>query len=287
MDPDSTTVLLYSDNKSTVLNCLERDVKLRAYNRWYLALHAFHRYELPTREGFYVFDYLRNEDDTPCYPQRSVLAAPTFAQSASVGGTNTGNITGKMIVMDNLKDNKAFPWEADWYWTQVQESLGDRFGDNYRLYYNDNADHEMEPVVPEMQYRLIDYAGLYEQQLRDLSAWVEKNIEPPSATNYTTRNRQVEVPESASQPAGIQPVAQLEVQNGTQTEVQVEFPVTVQAFVEVPHGVGKIVSVEWDIHGNGSFFQGGFEAPSIMVSVSVTHAYTETHPSGILSVRRH
>lgn len=67
--------------------------------------------------------------------------------------------------MDNLKDNKAFPWEADWYWTQAQKSLGDHFGNNYHLYYSDNADHEMGPVAPVVQYHPIDFTGLYEQHL--------------------------------------------------------------------------------------------------------------------------
>ena len=72
--------------------------------------------------------------------QRRVFAAPIFAESASGGGTNTENITGKMIVMDTLMDSKAFPWQADWYRTQVKKSLGNQFNDQYRLYYSDHAD---------------------------------------------------------------------------------------------------------------------------------------------------
>lgn len=162
MDPGSTTVLLYADNNSTALYCLKRDFKLRVNNRWSLSLHAFHRYEVPHGEGYDVFDYLRDEDGKPLYPQRSVLVAPILAESATGADTQTGNITAKMIVMDNLMDNKAFPWQADWYRTRVQKSLGDGFGDNYRLYYSDNADHEIGPVEPAVQYRLIDFTGLYE-----------------------------------------------------------------------------------------------------------------------------
>ncbi|KAK5711852.1 hypothetical protein LTS12_027928, partial [Elasticomyces elasticus] len=271
MDPDSTSVLLYSDNNSTILNCLEEYVKLRVDNRWFLAMHAFHRHELPTREGYYVMDYLRNEDGTPRYPQRDILVAHTFAEAASGGGTHTGNITAKMIVMDNLLDNKAFPWEADWYRAQVQKALGDRFDNNYRLYYSDSADHEMGPVAPEVQYRLIDFTGLYEQHLRDLSAWVEKNITPPLATSYKIRKGQVEVPGSASQRAGIQPVSHLTVQK----EARVGSPVALQAFVEVPRDVGKIVSVEWDFLGNGNFVKASFGMPDTVVIVNTTYVYTE------------
>lgn len=271
MDPNSTSVLLYSDNNSTILKCLEEDVQLRVDNRWFLAMHAFHRHELPTREGYNVLDYLRNKDGTPRYPQRDVLVSHTFAESASGGGKNTGNITAKMIVMGNLLDNKAFPWEADWYRAQVQKALGDRFDSNYRLYYSDNADHDMGPVEKELQYRLVDFTGLFEQHLRDLSAWVEKDIAPPPATNYHIRNGQVEVPESASERAGIQPVAHLSVQK----ESQVGVPVTLQASVDVPRDVGKIVSVEWDVLGNGNFVQASFGSPDTVVRVNTTHSYTE------------
>ncbi|EYE92861.1 PKD domain-containing protein [Aspergillus ruber CBS 135680] len=273
MDPGSGKVIIYSDNNSTILNCLEKGVKVRVDNRWYLALHTFHRHEIPTGEGYYAFDYLRNEDGKSRYPQRSVLAARTFAQSASGGGTNTGNITGKMIVMDNLMDNKAFPWEADWYRTRVKKYLGDQFNNQYRLYYSDNADHEMGPVEPAVKYRLIDFTGLFEQHLRDLSAWVEQGIEPPLATKYKIQNGQVEVPESASERGGIQPVAHLKVQNGTRAEVQVGSPVTLQAFIEVPRDVGKIVSLEWDVYGNASFVPMDFGTPSTIVNVNVTHTY--------------
>ena len=284
MEPDSGKVTLYSDNNSTVINCLAEGVKLQVDNRWNLAVHTFHRHEIPTSKGYYAFDYLRNQNGTARYPQRSVLAAPVFAESASGGGTNTGNITGKMIVMDNLMDNKAFPWEADWYRSRVKKSLGDKFNDQYRLYYTDNADHEMGPVEEAVKYRLIDFTGTFQQHLRDLAAWVEKGIEPPSQTKYEIQNSQVKVPDSASRRGGIQPVAHLRVQNATRAGVRAGTPVTLQASIEVPRNAGKIVSVEWDLHGNASFTSVDFGAPSAMVNLNVTHTY-KTPGTYIPSVR--
>ncbi|OQE16380.1 hypothetical protein PENSTE_c024G08528 [Penicillium steckii] len=273
MEPDSGKVVIYSDNNSTVLNCLDKGVKVRVDNRWYLSLHTFHRHEVPAEEGYYAFKYLRDKNGKPRYPQRSVLAAPTFAESASGGGTNTGNFTGKMIVMDTLMDNKAFPWEADWYRTRAKRHFGDQLEDKYRLYYTDNADHEMGPVESAVKYRLIDFTGTFEQHLRDLAAWVEKGIEPPSPTRYSIENSQIEVPSSASQRGGIQPVAHLTVQNHTRAEVHVGSQVSLQAFIEVPNNVGKIVSVEWDVYGNGTFVSTDFGTPRAMVNVNVTHTY--------------
>ncbi|KAJ5616844.1 hypothetical protein N7537_001958 [Penicillium hordei] len=133
----------------------------------------------------------------------------------------------------------------------------------------------MGPVEPAVQYRLIDFTGLYEQHLRDLSAWVEKDIEPPTATNYTVQNGQVYVPQYASQRAGIQPVANLEVRDGTVAEAQVGSPVTLQTGFEVSRGVGKIVSLEWDINGNGTFVLEDFGAPSLVAQTNIIHVYTE------------
>ncbi|KAJ5171738.1 hypothetical protein N7492_004331 [Penicillium capsulatum] len=109
MEPDSDKVIFYWSENSTILNCLAEGMKVQVDSRWNLALHTFHRHEIPRHEGYYAFNYLRKENGTPRYPQRSVLTAPVFAEDASGGGTNAGNITGKMIVMDNLMDNKAFP----------------------------------------------------------------------------------------------------------------------------------------------------------------------------------
>lgn len=275
MEPNSTKAIIYSDSNSTVLNCLQKDVKLRVDNRWYLALHTFHRHELPSRESYPVFDYLRKADGTPKYPQRSVLAAPIFAQSASGGGTNSGNITGKMIVMDTLMDNKAFPWQADWYRTQVKKSLGDKFNDQYRLYYSDNADHEMGPVESAVKYRLVDFTGLFQQNVRDLAAWVEKGIEPPRQTKYSISNGQVHVPKSASERGGIQPVVHVTVHNATRAEAHVGSPVTLQASVEVPSHAGKIVSLAWDVEGNATFVPVEFGSPAAKMNVNTTHVYTK------------
>ena len=274
LDSRSTTVYIYPDNNSTVSACLKENTSLRVDNSWYLSLHSIHRHELPTREGFRAYDYLRNKDGTPRYPRRKTSSSTILSQSVSGGATHTGNITAKVIVMDNLLDNKAFPWQADWYRSQVQQQLGDRFNDNYRLYYSDNADHEMGVVADAVKYRLIDFTGLYEQHLRDLSAWVENGTEPPSQTRYTIENSQVEVPETASERRGIQPIAHFTVQNNTRAEVAVGSTVTLQASIEVPQGAGEVVSIEWDFYGNADFVKGDFGVPRQSVHASTTHTYT-------------
>lgn len=54
-----------------------------------------------------------------------------------------------------------------------------------------------------------------------------------------------------------------------------ESPVALQASVEVPRGVGKIVSAEWDVKGNGNFVQASFGSPDTVVRLNTTHSYMD------------
>ncbi|KAG5761636.1 hypothetical protein H9Q69_007207 [Fusarium xylarioides] len=80
--------------------------------------------------------------------------------------------------------------------------------------------------------RVVDFTGVYQQHLRDLMAWVENNVTPPTPTNYTVVEGQVEVPLSASARKGIQPVVGLVVDDSKRTQVapgeEKEFHVKVQ-----------------------------------------------------------
>ena len=135
-------------------------------------------------------------DGQPLYPQRPLEIGPLISRSVTGGGTHTGDIHGKVIVVDNLLDTDAFPWHADWYAAQVRQALGDRFDDNFRVWYNDNADH-IGPRTP----RLVDYNGILQQALRDVSAWAEQGIAPPRSTRYEVVDSQVSVP-TTPPPAG-------------------------------------------------------------------------------------
>lgn len=275
LDADSKTVTPDANADPEVLATLREGTKLRVDNRWYLAVHGFHRHQVPTRPGFYGYDYLRDDVGSPIYPQRDVLLAPDIAESTTGGSKHSGNITGKMIVMDNLRDFDAFPWHATWYQSQVQEALGDRFGDNYRLIFNENADHNMGAVPKELQTRLVDFTGLYEQLLRDLSSWVEEGTEPPEGTAYTVENGQVRVPATASERKGIQPVVELTIDGGNRTEITTGESVTFELRAEAPPGTGLIVSVEWDFYGTGDFVEVEFGGVGERVETSASHAYSE------------
>ncbi|RBR08942.1 uncharacterized protein FIESC28_10122 [Fusarium coffeatum] len=253
LDVKTRTVHILAGASNTTLGALVPGARIQVDNRWYLATHTYHRHQLPPEDsGFYGYDYLRDENGEPRYPQRDILMGPIVSKSASGGGTHTVNITMKLIVMDNLLDFDALPWHADWYKNQVLKAKGS-LEDHYRLYYSDNADHVMGKVKAPHSSRVVDFTGLYQQHLRDMMAWVENNVTPPTPTNYTVVEGQVKVPLSVSARKGIQPVVELFVDNSKRAHVA---PGEIKEFhvkAQVPDGVGQIVALEWDPLGIGEY----------------------------------
>ncbi|MGZ4726215.1 MAG: hypothetical protein ACXWB2_00705 [Acidimicrobiales bacterium] len=219
-------------------------------NRGYLAAQTYHRHQVPSRD-FYVWDQFRNPDGSPIYPQRPLIIGPLFA-AAAAGTVQTGRFEGKMIVVESLLDREAFPWQADWYRSKVQEHLGSATDDRFRLWFVDNALHG-DDEVQESPTHTISYVGVLHQALRDVSAWVEKGVAPPASTSYEVVDGQVVVPDGASERGGIQPVVRLTVDGGDRAEIAVGDEVTLQAAAQVPGGTGEIVSLEWDLDGAGRF----------------------------------
>jgi hypothetical protein len=237
---------------------------------WNLALLTYHRHQVPAlSEGLYAFDQFRNPDGTPIYPQRPVQIGPLISASVTGGGTFTGAINGKVIVVDNLLDTDAFAWPGDWYAQRVKAALGASFDDSFRVWFNDNADH-IGPHFP----NLVQYDGIVQQALRDVSAWAELGVGPPRSTRYEVKDSQVSVPDNAAARRGIQPVVDLSVKNGTSIDVAAGQDITFKGKIKVPPGTGEIVALDWDFAGNGSFTPFAFGAPKPTVEVHATFTYT-------------
>lgn len=82
---------------------------------------------------------------------------------------------------------------------------------------------------------------------------MEKGITPPTSTSYKIVDGQVEVPATAEDRKGIQPVVSLQANGSSRTEVKVGEVVNFSALIELPQNTGKIVSAEWDFEGLGTF----------------------------------
>ena len=160
------------------------------------------------------------------------------------------------------------------YRTKVKEALGKRLDDEFRLYFIDHAQHT-QPVGPAALARTVSYQGALEQALRDVSAWVEKSVQPPASTAYKMVDAQVEVPPTAESRKGIQPVVELKVNGGVRAEVAVGQPVTLAATIEVPLSTGKVVAMEWNFDGGAAYVPGELGDIRPTVSVQATHTYSQ------------
>jgi hypothetical protein len=219
-------------------------------NSDYLAAQTYHRHQVPG-PGYQVWDQFRDDNGKPVYPQRPMLIGPLFTRS-TVGSLPSGKFEGKMILLGSLWDTEAYPWQSDWYLNRVKESLGDKFDDNFRLWFTDHANHG-DFTIPGDPTHIVSYLGVLQQALLDLSNWVEKGIAPPATSRYTIEEGQVIVPSTARERRGIQPVPVLKVNGNKQAVVSAGQKVNFAATVEVPANAGKLVSAEWDIDGTGNF----------------------------------
>jgi hypothetical protein len=247
----------------------------------YLAAQTFHRHQIPSPDYYVWNQFLVN--GKPVYPQRPALLGPRFARYA-MGSTQTGRFAGKMIVVESVMDEAAFPWQADWYRRLVQSVLGPRFDDHYRLWFTDNAMHTAPAVMPGDRRpvattRVINYTGVVQQALRDLSDWVEKGLAPPASTVYEMVDGQVQLPETAAERKGIQPVVTVKANGGARAEVSVGETVEFTAVIEVPPGTGTVVAAKWDFEGAGDYpvaeqFDDSNSSFS-RVTLKATHAFSE------------
>ncbi|MFW9956335.1 MAG: hypothetical protein ACFFD3_17465, partial [Candidatus Thorarchaeota archaeon] len=250
---DDMVMIAFGEENFRGLAGLKAGDKVEIDNSVYLASQTYHRHQLPSRE-YYVYDYFRDADGNPLYPQR----AEEFRADTGAGSIQSGKFNGKMIVVQMITDEIAYAWQADWYRSKVKEALGDRLEDNYRLWYIDNALHT-PPVItpldspPVITTRIINYGGVLQQALRDVAAWVEEGQAPPPSTQYKVVDGQVHVPPKASDRKGVQPVIDVKANGRVRVDVKAGKKVKFSAVIEAPPNVGSIVSAEWDFEGNGDY----------------------------------
>ncbi len=257
--------------------------EIRIDNSIYLAFQTMHRHQVdPDFEPWDQF----TEGGTPIYPQRPRRIGPIMARQGS-GISQSGRFAGKMIVVQTLMDEAAYPWQALWYRKLVEAQLGDAIDDQYRLWFVEHAMHTggAEPVagltssgmVPARRTRMVSYLGVLQQALRDVAAWVELGIAPPASTASTYVDGQVHVPDTAAARRGPQAVVRATANGGVRAEVSVGEAVRFEAHIEVPIGAGGIVGVQWDFDGTGAFplEDEGLDPALVSYRSAVTHTFTE------------
>lgn len=221
-------------------------------NSDYIAIQTYHRHQVPSK-NYAVWDQFRDENGEPLYPQRPLQVGPIISYGGA-GSLQSGRFEGKMIVVQTLMDESAFPWQADWYRAKVKEHLREKLNDRFRLWYVDHALHadtSSNGALDDLY--IVNYVPVLHQALLDLSAWVERGVTPPESTNYKVNDGQVTVPAKATDRKGIQPVITLEANGGERAGVSVGESVVFKAEIEAPPNTGKIVSAEWDFEGDATF----------------------------------
>jgi hypothetical protein len=253
-------------------------------NSWLIALEYYQRHQVPTPDE-YGWNQYRGPNGLPLEPQRSLLVGP-IAAASTAGSIADGAFHGKMIMLGSVMDVQAYPWSEDWYAKQAQAALGSSFGNNFRLWYMDNADHDPNgPAATnaaDAADHIVSYLGEVEQALLDLDAWVSKGIQPPASSNYSINSEdQVHLPARASQRGGVQPVVTLTARGGgapgQSIDVAAGQRVTFSVQAKVPPGVGRIVQVEWDFLGAGNYTV-TTQLTHIGPVIKVTTTYTFTQP---------
>lgn len=219
-------------------------------NSNFLALQTYFRHQVPGKE-YKVWDYWRDSDGKPKFPQRPMLLGPLFTQAAA-GVLPTGKFRGKMILVCSLWDREAFPWQGDFYREKVKTYLKDKTDENFRLWYTDHALHG-ELSKNEDKTRTVSYSGVLAQSLLDISDWVEKGKIPSPSTNYEIVDGQVKLLDTADKRKGLQPVVHLSVNENKKVVVKKGDIIDFSATVTIPHNTGKTVSAEWDFDGSGNF----------------------------------
>lgn len=272
VNQSTNTIAAGGDSDPKVFNSLQPGDHVRIDNSLALALQTYHRHQVPeAAEHEYVWDQFRNPEGEPIYPQRKVLVGPTGFYNSAGAHDYTGNIHGKMLVVQTLLDSDAYPWPADWYRRFKIDPAGK--SKDFRLWFYDNANHTSTTDA-----HRVSYVGELEQAFRDVSAWVEKGVSPPRSTSYKVVNDQIVLPRTAAERGGIQPVVNLTANGGVTAHVAVGEPVTLTGTIEVPPGTGKVVGAEWDFNGTGDFQSGNCaqcHGTRETATLSTTHTFSQ------------
>lgn len=283
---DDLVMLGFGGADIATLEQISVDDEVELDNADYLAAQTFHRHQNPPAE-YAVWDQFRGDDGELVHPERPLLEG--YDQVGEGNSWQSGNFDGKLITVNCLMDEAAYPWQADWYRARAEAALGDEFGDRYRIWLVDHAMH-----VPPSRYlspnegadpvedhgptdtHVVSYRGVVEQALRDVAAWAEEGVVPPASTEYRVDDGQVIVPPTAAERRGVQPVVELLANGGARAEVGVGEAVDLRATVDVPTDGGVVVSVEWDYDGSGTYADEEEPAdPAASARSTRQHVYAE------------
>src|ERR1700728_592023 len=239
-------------------------------NRKFLAFCYFHRHHLMEDAQF---DSLR-VNGRPIYRQH-----PVPLMSPLMGVSYTGHYEGKLLWIHHTHDSSLWPSQGVIYEGAVLQAQGpEAAAEKFRLQWTQHAEHIPSAMLPSSPLRatstwLIDYTPIIEQGLFNLTRWVEEGVAPASTT-YEYVDGQVQLPASADERQGVQPVVHVTANGGDGAGVAVGEPVTWEVRAEAPPAGGTIISVQWDFDSQGPFpFSHEVDGTAKEVVLTTTHTY--------------
>ena len=266
----------FGGDSSLLINAIKPGDQVIIDNSDFLAVQYYHRYQ-PATPDFYVWDQFRGPDGKPIGPQRPRALGPMVTGAGSV---QSGKFKGKMILLESMMDQDAFPWQADWYRSKAKANLGERLDDNFRVWFTEHALHG-DVNVQEDPTHTVPYVGVLQQALRDVSAWVEEGIAPPASTSYKVVDGQIVVPSAAAERKGVQPVVSVTANGRARADVGTGQAVKFAATIEMPPGAGKVMNARWEFEGEKDFPVVQEIKPSdvknsgALVKVKMTHTFAK------------
>jgi hypothetical protein len=273
-DVSGTTLLVDANGEAGLVRLtgvLPGD-EIEVDNRDFLAFCHWYRHHVPADaqgSGRFVMH------GRAIHPQR-----PHLALVGNAGGALTGRFQGKVLSTQFTPDTMVWPIGPAMYAEGVL-SQDPGAADRFQLRWIENAENAPPQFFPKahpaLSTRLIDFSGVIRQGLHDLVAWVEDGA-VPAATNYRIDDGQVRLAATARERGGIQPVVSATANDGPRAEAKVGEPVLLEVSGEVPPGAGRIVAVEWDFEGYGTFPFAHEDIDGSKATVTLTTEYAFSRP---------
>ena len=201
-----------------------------------IAVQSYYRHQVPADLSFHAWDQFRDESGKPVTPQRPPFPMPF----TGVGVPQDGNIQGKVINIQALMDESTCPWCADWWREKIIEATGS--DQDHRTYFMERCMHG--DTDARYNHMVVNYMGALRQALIDLSAWVEKGVEPLPRTAYTLgEDGQIHPEGNVEKRFGIQPIPTLTVNGSKRAQIKAGECARFAVDVEVPEGAGEVTEI--------------------------------------------
>ncbi len=212
-----------------------------------IALGYYHRHQ--ATEGYSCWDMHRNADGSFKYPQRQPLMWQGFAYQAS-GAMQTGDIQGKVLMVNCTADGGAATWMADWYRQQADRLHPGQF----KLWCMEHCGH-MDLAATDDDLRTPGYLGALYRALIELARWVETGEEPTLPTVYRMSGGLPVLPSTAAARGGVQPVLTLLANGEKRCEIAAGDTVHFELTIDHATAADFTQTVEWSFEGE-SFARG-------------------------------